>query len=99
MLAQLLNKLKPRIPRAAVPPCVLDLDRLRRSLAALPPDDQLWADLMALLEAYALAEAKALASPALDDAEAHRLRGRVGMCFDLKADLERLRIESEQVSR
>jgi hypothetical protein len=69
---------------------MFNLEAFRQELRGVPPDGVLWVQLMALLDAYALTEARALSSPGLDDAEAHRLRGRVGMCFDLKQDLERL---------
>jgi hypothetical protein len=82
-------------PRPAPPsPRPFDLNAFRQELRGVPPDGVLWTQLLALLDAYALTEARALSSPGLDDAEAHRLRGRVGLCFDLKQDLERLMAEA-----
>ncbi len=77
------------------PATTLNLELLKARLWSMGSEDILWPQLMALLEAYAMAEARAAASPALDDAEAHRLRGRMGMCFDLKQDLEKLMAEAQ----
>lgn len=79
-----------------LPPAAFNLERFQRALRGVPLDDELWPQLLALLDAYAMTEARAAASPGLDDAEAHRLRGRIGMCYDLKADLERLLAEARQ---
>ncbi len=71
-----------------------DLAALKRRLAVMPAEDDLWPRLLALLDAYVVSETKPLAGAGLDDAEAHRLRGRVGMLLDLKGDLENVRREA-----
>ncbi len=76
------------------PAAGFDLAEFKRLLQALPPGAPLWTQLLALLDAYVLSESVGLASPGLDDAEAHRFRGRIGMLLDLKAELDRLHRES-----
>ena len=71
-----------------------ELTRLKARLEALPPDDPLWPQLLELLDAYLLTEAGMSVTPGLDDGEAHRFRGRVGMLLDLRADLQRVWVEA-----
>lgn len=65
-----------------------DLEALNARVRGLALDDPLWPQLRALLRANVWTELDALASPGLDDAETHRLRGRVGMLMDFEKELE-----------
>lgn len=77
-------------PKATVPTLSrqFNKDKLMERLVAMAPDDPLLPMLFEMLDAYLLAETAAGASPALDDTEANRFRGRQGMLLDLRADLE-----------
>lgn len=74
------KKIKNIVPRH-------DLERLKARVGLLPQDDPLWPMLAALLQANLHAETESLARPNIGDEEAHRSRGRVGMCLDLQAQL------------
>lgn len=67
-----------------------DSERFELQLRGLPPDSPMWAQFMALLEAEIRTEIGALCSFGLDDAETHRLRGRVGMMIDFRDEMELL---------
>lgn len=75
---------KPK-PLADIPPH--DLRRMKDRVGLLASDDPLWPMLRALLKANLLIETEAVAKSGIDDAEAHRSRGRVGMLLDLDAQL------------
>ena len=72
------------------------LAALRVRLAATPKDDALLRGILALIEANVRTELDPLTAPGLDEAEVNRLRGRLGMCLDLKAEIEKLHREAQQ---
>lgn len=67
-----------------------DNEKFKQRLRGMAQDDPLWPQLIALMEAFSRTETGPLVAPGLDDAEAHRLRGRVGMCLDLRDELMKL---------
>jgi hypothetical protein len=64
-----------------------DRQRLEARVGMLAKDDPLWPMLTALVRANLAIETEAVAKAGIDDAEAHRARGRVGMLLDLEAQL------------
>jgi len=94
----------PRLaPRASIlltdPAWPDKLNALRDRLSNTQPGDALMDGLLGLLDAFVRAELDPLTTAGLDDAEVNRLRGRVGMLLDLKAELTKLwREELEKVT-
>ena len=66
------------------------LEKLKERLALLAIDDPLWPLLLELVDQFIVVELAASVSVALDDSEAHRFRGRIGMLIDMRRDLEEL---------
>ena len=67
-----------------------DLEKLVARASFLPADDPLWLMLIALVRANLAIETEAVAKAGIDDAEAHRARGRVGMLLDLETQLQQV---------
>lgn len=83
-------------PRTAnnIPPH--DFERLKARVGGLAKDDPLWPLLLALLRSNQTIEIATLAAPRVEDGEAHRGRGRVGMLLDLEAQLNEVWVASHQ---
>lgn len=64
-----------------------DVQRLEARVGLLAQDDPLWPMLIALVQQNLALETAAVARAAIGDEEAHRARGRVGMCLDLEQQL------------
>jgi len=83
----LFSKRKNQVP-AIVPKH--DLERLKARVGLLAQDDPLWPMLTALVRANLTIETEAVAKAGIDDAEAHRARGRVGMLMDFEQQLQQV---------
>lgn len=66
-----------------------DADKFRERLTLMPVDDPIIPLLLSWFDACVHTELGPATAHGLDDAEAHRFRGRIGMCLDLRNDLER----------
>lgn len=73
-----------------------DYQKFKQRLAAIPGDDPLWPLLLEFLDANVHTETSISVQAGLDDAEAHRFRGRIGMCMDLRSDLEKALREAKE---
>ena len=88
------------LPRPALPPKLAvqltdpewpdKLKRLQDRLANTPDEDPTMVGLIGLIDAFIRSELEPTVSSGLDDAEVHRLRGRLGMLIDFKAELLKL---------
>lgn len=85
---------KELLERAAARQPGFDRDRFKARIMGLAEDDPLWPQLLGLVDACVESELGPLVISGLPDAEAHRLRGRVGMLMDFKADLEKVWAET-----
>lgn len=81
---------KPEKPVSSLPVPAHDVERLEARVGLLPKDDPLWPMLLALVQRNLAQETEAVAAPAIGDEEAHRARGRVGMCLDLEHQLREI---------
>lgn len=72
------------------------LPRLELRLRALANDDNLVPLLLQLLDEFGANEIDAGLQSGLDDAEAHRFRGRLGMNVELRSEIEQAWIKSRQ---
>ena len=73
-----------------------ELERLSARVGALAKDDPLWPMLLALLRENLKTEIDAVAKPDIEDAEAHRSRGRLGMLLDLESQFGKLWQDTHQ---
>ena len=81
------GKQHPRELKLTDPEWPMKLQKLRDRLELLGDDDELMQGLIGLLDANVRVEMEPLTSPLADDAEVNRLRGRLGMLLDFKAEL------------
>jgi hypothetical protein len=72
------------------------LERLKERVALLGPEDPLFPLLGDLLNEFAIVEVEAGCKAQIGDEEAHRCRGRLGMCVELQQELEKLWRESRK---
>jgi hypothetical protein len=72
------------------------LERLKERLALLASDDPLVPLLQDLVKEFAAVEVETGCRPQIGDEEAHRFRGRLGMCVEFHEELGRLWNESRK---
>lgn len=78
-----------RKAKVATSAAEFNLDAFQARLRGLAGDDALNTQMEAWLTANVWTETGAAVSAGLDDSEAHRLRGRVGMVLDLREEWRR----------
>lgn len=75
-----------------------NLELFKARLRGMAGDDVLVAQLLALHDANIRLATASLALPGMDDAEAHRWRGRIGAMLDLRNELQDLWNETHPVA-